>query len=94
MDQEPELHEVVRKWKAGPNTPAFDERMMARFRSRGDSFWRKRLEIRVVLPAPLVAAAMMIVIAGGLWLITRHAAPSYEPVPDPKLTVTAAEVLR
>ncbi len=91
MQHDPEIGNLIRKWR--PPDPPEDarERMIARYRNR-QSFWRRRIEFQVRIPLPAFAAAAAIVIASGIWWAqSAKRAPELQPVPSPRMTVTHAE---
>jgi hypothetical protein len=95
MERDPELQDLIRQW--APPTPAaggFDERMMSRYALRRASFWHRRLVVRIVVPAPVLAAMVLLAIASIAWTISRTKDPPFEPVKAPTLVVTRAEVTR
>jgi hypothetical protein len=65
---------------------------MTSYQARRGSFWRRRLELRIALPAPLLAAVALIVVISVVWIMVRPNNPAFEPVAAPELAVTRAEV--
>ncbi len=97
MDHDPEIQALIRQWTPSDPPPGIDSRMMARFLGRRRTFWKRRIELHVSIPAPALAAAMILLVAGGLWFgIEEEARKSFrrrmggfEPVAAPQLMTTA-----
>jgi hypothetical protein len=97
MDRDPEMQALIRQWTPPDPSPEIDGRMMARFRAR-QPFWRRRLELRVSIPAPALAAVLVLLIAGGAWWGFEARARSsfrermggFEPVAAPQLSTSAS----
>jgi hypothetical protein len=94
MERDPELQDLIRRWAPPRPAAGFDERMMSRYGLRRASFWHRRLVVRIVVPAPLLAATVLLAITSIAWTISRTKDPPFEPVKAPALVVTRAEVTR
>ena len=101
MECDPELENLIRGWKPPESAGDLNGRMMARYRARRRSFWMRRLEFRVAIPAPLAVAGFLVLLVSSAWLIStqKHEAfrdrmAGFEPVRAPSLSVTRAEVSR
>jgi hypothetical protein len=99
MEHDPELRPFIRNWTPPP-APDLDARMLSRYAARRPSLWRRRLELRLSIPVPLLAALVVLAAGGALWLDQRARAAAtlrerlggFDPVASPTLVVTRAEV--
>ena len=102
MEHDPDLHPIIRRWTPPPAAPDLDARMMARFAARRPALWRRRVEFRLSIPIPLLAALVLLAALGGWWVDRRARAAAdlrerldgFEPVAAPRLVVTRAEAAR
>jgi hypothetical protein len=77
-----------------------DDRMMAHYHASRRPWWGHRLELRIALPAPIIAAVMLgLLVSGAWWGYQVRSAASFrehmgglEPVKAPELIVTLAKV--
>src|SRR5215475_1660109 len=94
MEHDPEVQGMVRRWPP-PNPPGMDERMMSLYKTRRFSWWRRRVDLRIAIPAPILATGILFgLLLGGWWSYRASEADSlrermngYEPVKAPALTV-------
>jgi hypothetical protein len=94
MEPDP-LRPVLREWQAPPPPPAMDARIAAAYRaayrpspghSSWSGFWRSFWSARISLPAPALAALLLLIAA--LVLVFRAAPPAH-PVLHLDSTVVA-----
>jgi hypothetical protein len=98
MDHDPEIQALIRQWAPPIPPPGIDVRMMARFHARRRPLWRRRIELRVAIPAPALGAALLLLFAAGAWWGFEAQARSsfrermggFEAVSAPQLSVTAS----
>jgi hypothetical protein len=95
MEQDPEIRHLIRGWAPPDPALGMDERMERRLAARRSPLWTRRFELRVSIPAPLVAAALLVAVVLGNALYRSR--PQHElldgmrPIPEPVLTVIGAE---
>src|ERR1051325_3904494 len=77
-EQDP-LRAVLREWEAPEPSSAMDAKALAAFRSaRRQPWWQRLWSFRVTIPIP-VLAALLIVMAAGLWLQFRSRPQGAQP---------------
>jgi hypothetical protein len=95
MEHDPEIRDLIRGWTPPAPAPALDERMARRYNARHRSRWHRRLELQLSIPAPLIAAALLLAIflGGALYRSRppRELIGGMQPIPEPVLTVIAEE---
>jgi hypothetical protein len=86
MDED--VKSFVKRWRAPSASAGMDGRMKAAFRVRFP-WWRRWWSVRVEVPAPALAAFLVLLVVFGLWAIEtrKHARPGWEPVAEPTLRV-------
>jgi len=97
MDHDPEIQSLIRQWTPPDASPDLDGRMLDRFHSRR-SFWRRRVSVRLSIPVPALAAALVLLLAGAAWIgleararaSFRDRMGGFEPVAAPELNTSAA----
>jgi hypothetical protein len=87
MNENDRLNSLLREWEAPEPAPALDARVRASYRQAvRPSMWQRLWSARVSIPAPVFAAALLL-IAAGIWLQTRSGPPA-PAVPAPQGYVT------
>jgi hypothetical protein len=86
MKERDPLDALLREWKLPEPNGELDRRVMEAYRSTkysGQAYarlWRQFWAMRVSIPAPVLLAVVLVVVALILWLRTSvFSAPSYEP---------------
>ena len=82
MNEKDPLRSLLQEWEAPAPPASLDERIRAGFcMSRRAAFWKRLWSFRVSvsIPAPVLAAAVLL-IAAGLWL-ERRSVPPQRPAP-------------
>jgi len=75
MKEQDPLNTLLREWEAPEAPAALDARVRSAYRSEVQpSLWRQLWSFRVSIPVPVLAAALLLVMAG-VWL-TRSGAPA------------------
>src|ERR1039458_9881787 len=79
-DNDPQLHQLLREWKAPNAPPSLEERVLG----RRISWWRFLLTGQIRVPAPLAIAMVAALIAMGVFLVRDRGraavvAPAAEP---------------
>jgi len=83
MKEEDPLHSVLREWEAPVPSSALDARVRAAYRAvHRPSRWRSIWSARVTIPVPVLAAALLLIVAG-LWLQFRSGPSALQPAPPP-----------
>jgi hypothetical protein len=79
MNENDPLDPILREWEAPEPSPALDARIRAAYRDgRHPSPWQRFWWMRVSIPVPVLAAALLL-IAAGLWLFRWQ--PAARPMP-------------
>jgi hypothetical protein len=82
MNEEDSLRSLLQEWEAPEPSAALDARVRAVYHALRSTFWKQLWSFRVSVPAPvLVAAVLMIVV--GLWIDRRSAPPQPATPPTP-----------
>jgi hypothetical protein len=97
VNHDPEIQALIRHWTPPDPPPGIDSRMMARFYGRRRTFWKHRIELHISIPLPALAAAIILLLVGGLWfgieeearISFRQRMGGFEPVAAPRLITTA-----
>jgi hypothetical protein len=95
MEHDPEIRDLIRGWTPPDPSPGLDDRMQRRFAARRRSLWRRGVEWRLTIPAPVILAALLVLFIA--WYRSRPSAElmgGMQPIPEPVLTVIAAEGTR
>lgn len=100
MEHDPEIQALIRRWQPPTMPSGMNDRMMAQYHASRRPWWRRRLELRVAIPAPIIAAVVLgLLVSGAWWGYQVRTAASFrehmgglEPVKAPALTVTLAKV--
>ncbi len=80
MNEKDPLRSLLQEWEAPPPSAALDARVRAAYRAgRRPTLWRRLWWFRVSIPAPVLAAAVLL-IGAGLWL-ERRSVPPQPPAP-------------
>ena len=80
MNEKDPLSALLQEWEAPEPSAALDARVRAAYRAgRRPTFWGQLWSFRVSIPAPVLAAAVLM-IAAGLW-IERRLVPPQRPAP-------------
>lgn len=80
MNEQDPLRSLLQEWEAPEPSAALDARVRAAYRAvRRPTFWERLWSIRVSIPAPVLAAAVLLMVAG-LWL-ERRSMPPQRPAP-------------
>jgi hypothetical protein len=80
MNEKDPLRSLLNEWEAPEPPAALDARVRAAYRAqRRPAFWKRLWSFRVSIPAPVLAAAILM-IAAGLW-IGRRPGPPPSPTP-------------
>jgi hypothetical protein len=75
MKENDPLNTLLREWEAPDAPPSLDPRMRAAYRDAfHQSPWQRLWSFRVSIPAPLLAAALLLA-AVGVWLQSRSGEP-------------------
>jgi hypothetical protein len=98
MQHDPEIQALIRQWVPPAPSPDLDARMLARFQARRKPLWKRRIELRLSIPAPLPATALLVLLAWGAWFGWETAARNsfrermggFEPVAAPQLRTTTS----
>ena len=89
MKEQDPLNTLLREWKAPEAPPALDFRMRDAYRATVKAtLWQRMWSFRVSIPVPVLAAALLLVMAG-VWL-TRSGSPA-RPTAAPPGYVTRLE---
>jgi hypothetical protein len=79
MNERDPLDLILRDWEAPEPSPALDARIRAAYRAaRPPTGWQRFWWMRVSIPVPVLAAALLL-IAAGLWLFRWQ--PAVRPAP-------------
>jgi hypothetical protein len=98
MKERDPLDTLLREWEAPEPPPALDSRVRASYRNSVKlSLWQRMWSFRVSIPVPVLAAALLLVMAG-VWLtrsgpparpaavppgyVTRLDSAGFRPLPD------------
>jgi hypothetical protein len=80
MNEKDPLRSVLHEWEAPEPSAALEARVRAAYRARRrPTFWERLWSFRVSIPAPVLAAAVLMIVAG-LW-IERRPVPPQRPAP-------------
>jgi hypothetical protein len=80
MDERDELRDMLGRWRA-PETPvSLEARLVRELRNRRVGWWRRFMEARIEIPAPVLAAALVI-LAAAVWMVRPAPAPRVQPTP-------------
>ena len=79
MNEKDPLRSLLQEWEAPQPSAALDARVRAAYRAGRPTFWRRLWSFRVSIPAPVLAAAVLMIVAG-LW-IERRLVPPQPPAP-------------
>jgi hypothetical protein len=84
MNESDPLDALLREWKTDEPAEAFDQRVIAAYRSttpaaRPSSPWTRFWTMRISIPAPALVAAALAALALVLWLRPSAAPASPEP---------------
>lgn len=80
MNEKDPLRSLLHEWEAPAPSAAFGARVRAAYHAwRRPTFWERLWAFRVSIPVPVLAAVVLL-IAVGLWL-ERRSAPSQGPAP-------------
>ncbi len=75
MNEKDPLRSLLHEWEAPAPPASLDTRVRAAYRGwRRSTFWRRLWAFRVSVPAPVLAAAVLL-IAAGLWIERRPVPP-------------------
>ena len=109
MNERDPLRSLLREWDAPEPSPAMDAGVRAAYRQKvRPPLWQRIWSVRVSIPAPVLAAALLL-IAVGIWLQTRTIPPTpavpaspgfvtrlesagFQPLPDGAVRVIRSEV--
>ena len=76
MKEHDPLNSVLREWEAPEPSSALDAQVRAAYRAvHRPSLWRRAWSVRVTIPVP-VLAALLLMVAAGLWLQYRSRPPA------------------
>lgn len=79
MNEKDPLRSLLHEWEAPEPSSALDARVRAAYRARRrPTLWERLWSFRVSIPAPVLAAALLV--AAGLWLEWRSVPPQ-RPAP-------------
>ena len=86
MKEHDPLHALLREWEAPEPSPEFDSRMVSAYRdavvardaNRLSSIWAGFWKARISVPAPVLAVAVLVAVAGFL-LLRGTSAPKVPP---------------
>jgi hypothetical protein len=100
MEHDPEIQAFIRRWQPPAMPSGMNDRMMAQYHASRCPWWRRRLELHVAIPVPIIAAVVLgLLVSGGWWGHQIRTAASFreymggfEPVKAPTLIVTLTEV--
>ena len=67
MEHDHETQAFIRRWQPPAMPSGIDERMMARSLASRRPWWRRRLELRIAVPAPVVALVTLGLFVSGTW---------------------------
>ena len=79
MNERDPLRTLLQEWEAPEPSAALDQRVLAAYHARRGSFWRGLWSFRVSIPAPVLAAAVLMILVG-FW-IDRRSVPPQRPTP-------------
>jgi hypothetical protein len=74
-EKDTELSRLLRCWGPPPVSEALDERVLAAYRRRTGSLWRRLLAAEVRVPLPVAAAVLLFLVVSTMLALRR-------PVPD------------
>ena len=103
MKEQDPLQSLLREWEAPEPPPAMDARVRAAYRAARRGSWLERLwTFRVSIPVPVLAAVLLL-LAVGVWIerrssppvppaapsgyITRLESAGFQPLPDGQVRV-------
>ena len=82
MKEQDPLDTLLREWEAPAPPAALDARMRAAYRDAvKPTLWQRMWSFRISIPVPVLAAALLLVMAG-VWL-TRSASPARPEAASP-----------
>jgi hypothetical protein len=88
MKEHDPLNSVLREWEAPEPSSAVDARVRAAYRAaHRPSLWRRIWSAQVTIPVPVLAAALLLLLAPVLWLQLR----SRPSAPQPATVTPAGE---
>jgi hypothetical protein len=80
MKEDDPLNSVLREWQAPEPSSAVDARVRAAYRSaHRPSLWRRIWSAQVTIPVPVLAAALLLLLAPVLWIQLRPRPPAAQP---------------
>ena len=79
MNEQDPLDQLLDSWKAPEPSPSLDARVRAGFAAKHPSFWRRMWSMRISIPAPVFALALLVISIAAFW----QWRPSATPAPLP-----------
>jgi len=80
MNEKDPLRALLHEWEVPEPSAALAARIRAGYRaSRRPTLWERLWSFRVSIPVPVLAAAVLLIVAG-FWLV-RRSVPAQNPIP-------------
>ena len=79
MNERDPLRTLLKDWEAPEPSAALAQRVLADYHAQRGSFWKRLWSFRVSIPAPVLAAAVLMILVG-FW-IDRRSVPPQLPTP-------------